>query len=508
MDATDQALTPIEVLPLDPERLRPLVPDPVRWQQLAASNERRRSLLESRALWNITTTSRIGGVAVLVRSYTAYARGAGIDSRWEVVDGDYDFFRLAKRLHNELHGAGAPAAGYTAEDRELYEATLLPASRQLANRVRPGDVVVLHGAETAGLAEAVREAGAHPVWRCHVGTDAANGPARKAWEFLDPYVRAAEATVFSRRQFIWESIDPGRAFVIAPALNPLSPRNETLNPTVVEAILKKTGLEEDGSHGDTTFVRLDGTAGRVDRRARVTEVEPLPSDAHLVVQVSHWNRLKDPTGVIDAFARFVAPRSDAHLVIAGSEAEALIQDPEAHAVLHETLTAWGDLPLAIRSRVHVAEIPIDDPEEAAATVNALQTRAGVILQKSQGEGFGMTVLEAMWKERPVVCTRVGGLQEQVVDNVTGFLIEPGDAAAAGTAICRLLGDAELSQRMGTAGHERVRERFLLPQGARKWGEVIDSVLGDHAPARHATPSVPSTRRPRAARPETGGRDKR
>jgi trehalose synthase len=482
MDATDQALTPIEVLPLDPDRFRPFVADPVRWQQLAASNERGRSLLENRALWNVTTTSRIGGVAVLVRSYTAYARGAGIDSRWEVVDGDYDFFRLAKRLHNDLHGAGGLAAGYTAEDRELYEATLLPASRQLADRLRPGDIVVLHGAETAGLAEAVREAGAHPVWRCHVGTDVANGAARSAWEFLDPYVRAAEVTVFSRREFIWESIDPGRAFVIAPVLNPLSPRNETLNPAVVEGILKTTGFEQDGPHGDTTFVRMDGTAGRVDRRARVTEVAPLPRDAQLIVQVSAWNRLKDPVGVVDAFARSVAPRSHAHLVIAGPEADPSIQEPEAQAVLHETLTAWRDLPLAIRSRVHVAEIPIDDPEEAAATVNALQTRASVILQKSRGEGFGMTVLEAMWKERPVVCTRVGGLQEQVVDGVTGFLVEPGDDDDAGTAICRLLVDAELSQRMGTAGHERVREHFLLPQGARRWGAVIDSVLGDRAPA--------------------------
>ena len=143
-----------------------------------------------------------------------------------------------------------------------------PAGRQLADRLRPADVVVLHGAETAGLAEAVREAGAHPVWRCHVGTDAANASTRRAWEFLDPYVRVAEATVFSRRQFIWESVDPSRAFVIAPALNPLSPRNETLNPSVVEAILKTTGLEQDGSHGDTAFVRLDGQpAGSTGARA-------------------------------------------------------------------------------------------------------------------------------------------------------------------------------------------------------------------------------------------------
>ncbi len=478
MDATDQALTSIEVLPLDPERFRPFADDLVGWQELAASNERGRSLLENRALWNVTTTSRIGGVAVLVRSYTAYARGAGIDSRWEVVDGDQDFFRLTNRLHNDLHGADGQTAGYTAEDRELYEATLLPAGRQLADRLRPADVVVLHGAETAGLAEAVREAGAHPVWRCHVGTDAPNASTRRAWEFLDPYVRVAEATVFSRRQFIWKSIDPSRAFVIAPALNPLSPRNETLNPSVVEAILKTTGLEQDGSHGDTAFVRLDGTAGRVDRRASVTEVESLPHDAHVIVQVSHWNRLKDPPGVIDAFARFVAPDRDAHLVIAGPEADALVQEPEAQAVLHKTLTAWRDLPLAIRSRVHVAEIPIDDPEEAAVIVNALQTRASVILQKSRGEGFGMTVLEGMWKERPVVCTRVGGLQEQVIDGVTGFLFEPGDDAAAGAAICRLLYDRELAQRMGTAGHERVREHFLLPQGARSWGGVIGAVLGD------------------------------
>ncbi len=480
MDATKRAVTPIPVLALDPDRFRPFVADPVLWQELAASNERGRALLHGRALWNVTTTSRIGGVAVLVRSYTAYARGAGIDARWKVVEGNSDFFRLAKRLHNDLHGAEWATAGYTAEDRELYETTLLPASRQLAELLRPSDVVVLHGAETAGLAEAVRDAGAHPVWRCHVGTDVATGAARRAWTFLDPYVRTAEATVFSRREFIWESIDPTRAFVIAPALNPLSPRNETLNPATVEAILRTTGLEQDGSRGDTRFVRMDGTAGRVDQRARITEVGPLPQDAQLILQVSAWDRLKDPAGVIESFAQSVAPHTSAHVVIAGPKADDRKKEPEAQAVLDETLSAWADLPLAIRSRVHVAEIPVEDPEEAAVIVNALQTRASVILQKSRGEGFGMTVLEAMWKERPVVCTRVGGLQEQVIDDVTGFLVEPGDNAAAGTAICRLLVDRELSQRMGTAGHERVRQRFLLPQGAKRWGAVIASVLGDRA----------------------------
>ena len=463
--------TPFKV---DLRRYEEAIGDPERWRELTDAAARLRSGLEGRALWNVTATAE-GGIAELVRSDTAVARGIGIDARWEVVEDSPEFFALARRIHNDLHGQPSSSRSYSGADHELYDETLKRTAADLQERFMPGDVVVLHGPPTAGLVAAALDAGAHPVWRCHVGLDSPNDVARRAWEFLDRYVSGAEAYVFSRRQFVWDRIDPQDAFVVPPTLDVLSPKNRELDPAVVAAILARTGIEPDGPTGDTGFVRLDGTPGRVDRAVDMVEVAPLPTGAPLVAHISQWNRLKAPHNVIDVFARHVPADLGAHLIVAGPKLGGMSDEPERVDVYAETLAKWRALPPETQARTHLARIPMDDTDEAAAIVNVLQRRANVVLQKSRGEGFGMTVLEAAWKGRPVVCSRVGGLQDHVIDGVTGYLVEPGDYAAGGAAISRLLADPELARRMGAAGHENVRANHLTPGTLPQWASVVDHV---------------------------------
>ena len=469
----------------EPERLNAMIPSDELTRELGRASKRVAALLKGRAVWCVSATAFSGGIAELISSYAAYARGGGMDIRWEVLDADDDFFALARRLNDNLNGE-LDSGPYDDADHERYEAALEATGASLAARIAPGDMVILHGVHTAGLVEAAQDAGAVVVWRCHVGRDEPNELARRAWNFLTPYVKGADLFVFSRSDFVWDALDRDRALVVTPTLNPLSPKNQQLNPSVVAAVLEVTGIQANGrSSHDARFVRLDGTPYRVDHVAQTVQDEPIPREAKLIVQVSHWSRLKDPTGVITIFAEHVAAHTGAHLVIAGPPPEATIDEPNAPAVFAEACARRDALPDEIRRRVHLVCIPADDPEEAAAIVNALQRRAAVVLQKSRGEGFGMTVLEAMWKGVPVVCTRVGGLQEQVVDGVTGFLIEPGDHPAGGAAILRLLNDLELQQRMGAAAHERVRVHFLLPLGALQWATVVERALAGDRPAVQA-----------------------
>lgn len=299
-------------------------------------------------------------------------------------------------------------------------------------------------------------------------------PSAHSWSFLEPYVAQADAYVFSRSRFVWKTLEAARSFTIPPVINPLAPKNQELSKSEVAGILAVAGVQPDGD--GSGFVRLDGTPGRVDRAVTLEGGAKLPADVPVILQASDWNSLKDPAGVVRMFAEFVAPQSRAHLIVAGPGVEWISEETEAEATYEETLRTLHELPPAVRERVHVISIPNDDPEEAGALVNALQRRASVAVQRSRGEGFGMAVMEAMWKRLPVVSSRVGGLQEQVIDRKTGFLIDPGDVRAAGEAILKLLDDADRAAEMGEAGHDRVKQHFLLPHDVPRWLEAIEYAL--------------------------------
>jgi trehalose synthase len=441
---------------------------------LRAGAARAREAFAGRVVWNVNSTARGGGVAELLVSLLAYARGVGVDARWLVVAGDEGFFHVTKRLHNRLHGFEGDGGALDDEARGVYERALEPNARELCAQLQSEDIVILHDPQTAGLIGAVKEAGVRVIWRCHVGVDEPNDLAREAWRFLEPYVRQADDVVFSREAFAWEGLGNVPVHIIAPSIDAFAPKNQDLDEATVGAILAVAGLVEGGGGAPAVFTHHDGSPGRVNRRAEVWRERPLRPDDRYVLQVSRWDSLKDPLGVIDGFVEHVAPHCEGvHLVYAGPAVEAVSDDPEGREVLERALARREELPDAVRARVHLAALPMDDLEENAAIVNALQRRAAVVTQKSIAEGFGLTVAEAMWKGRPVVATRIGGIQDQIVDGESGRLLDdPHDLATFGALLTELLTDREEAERVGAAARERVRDEFLAVRHLLQYLELL------------------------------------
>jgi trehalose synthase len=467
----------VEVSSASPERFRSVLA-PERYEQFEHGMRRGRELLAGRVVWNINSTARGGGVAELLESLVPYARGAGVDARWLVMEAPQEFFDVTKRIHNWLHGNLGDGGALDQEAREIYATAVSGNAAEIAERVRPGDVAIVHDPQPAGLIAGLRDAGAAVIWRCHVGLDDPHERSRRAWAFLYDYVADADAYVFSRSSFAWDNLDRERTVVIPPSIDVFSPKNEDLDRQAVEDILKACGVLAGATEPSRrTFQRQDGTPGRVDRRAELFEDRPLEPGTPVVVQISRWDSLKDPLGVIRGFADHVPAGTDAHLVVAGPAVSSVADDPEGGLVFSETQALRESLDAQARSRVHLAALPMEDAEENAIVVNALQRYATVIAQKSLAEGFGLTVAEGMWKARPVVASRIGGIQSQIVDGESGVLLDdPRDLAAFGAAITELLLDPPRATKIGQSARERVRDQFTSPRSLLDYLAVIDTVI--------------------------------
>jgi trehalose synthase len=433
-------------------------------------------LLHERTLWQVNSTSDGGGVAELLHQLLGYLVEAGIACRWVVVEGDPAFFRVTKRIHNRLHGAPGDGGGLGDVEGQAYRAVTDREAAALLELARPGDVAVLHDPQTAGLVPPLVEAGLHVVWVSHVGVDVANDLARSAWDFLRPHVAPAGAYVFTRPAYVWEGLDAARVHVIPPCIDPTSPKNAELDAASVASVLASARILAIDGSGETSL-ELPGIGPVVVRRpAELVEDEPSPAGCPAVVQISRWDRLKDHLGVLHGFAAHVDPRLGARLLLVGPSPSTVADDPEGAEVFDEIVEAWNDLPAERRRRVHLVNLPVDDRIENAVVVNALQRRADVVVQKSLAEGFGLTVAEAMWKGRPVVGSRVGGIQDQLEDGRSGILVEPADLEGVGRAISALIGDLGYAQAIGHAARERVRARFLPPHFVGAHLEVVRDLL--------------------------------
>lgn len=437
-----------------------------------------RDMQEGRVVWNINSTALGGGVAEMLRALLPYVRGAGIDTRWLVLGGNEDFFRITKRLHHALHGSKGDGSPLGDEEREIYEDVLQQNADELNGRVRRRDIVILHDPQTAGLIPILSRKGAIVIWRCHVGSDDVDEQTRLGWDFLAPYMEKALATIFTRNQYIPECCNSGRSVVVPPSIDPFSPKNQRMDDAAVRSILVNTGLVE-GPPGDSppVFSREDGSPGRVDRQADVLRHGRAPTwDTPLIVQVSRWDPLKDPVGVMEGYVEYLhaagAP-SDAQLVLAGPNVHAISDDIEQAAVYDQTIEAWRKLPHSTRNRIHLACLPMADIEENGAIVNALQTHAAVVVQKSIREGFGLTVTEAMWKARPVLASAVGGIIEQIDDGVEGLLLkDPRDKQEFASKLDILLSDTKKAEKMGVAAREKVRRNYLGLTNLMQYARLI------------------------------------
>jgi trehalose synthase len=375
-----------------------------------------------RRLQNINSTAVGGGVAEILTRMVPLLRDLGVDVSWDVIKGNEAFFNVTKAFHNALHGAPETI---TPEMFAIFEATT---DANLADLPLTGDVVLVHDPQPAGLVRGRHRDGQRWVWRCHIDVSA---PDAQVWSFLRPTIERYDAAIFSMPDFAQELALP--QYMVAPSIDPLANKNRELEPGQVEATLA-------GYH-----------------------IDP---ERPILTQISRFDRLKDPLGVIAAY-RLVKKRHDCQLVLAGGGAS---DDPEGLDVLREVQEqAAGD------PDIHVLLLPPFSDVE----INALVRASAVVFQKSIKEGFGLTVAEAMWKRRPVIGGAVGGIKLQIIDGVTGYLVHSPEGAAHRAT--QLLADPELGRRLGENGYEHVRQNFLLTRHVKDYLLLMVALdhLGEH-----------------------------
>ncbi len=448
-----------------------------RFAELEATADDVRSRLSGRVIWNVNSTARGGGVAEMLRPMLSYVRSTNIDARWLVMSGNEEFFRFTKRLHHALHGSAGDGSPVDESRRAAYDKVSEDNAHELFALVEPGDVVIFHDPQTAGLLPHAKRANVTAIWRCHVGTDTLNAEAHQGWEFLKPYLECADRLVFSRHEYVPPEVDRSRVKIIQPAIDAFSPKNQDMDDATAQSILSYTGIiEGPPGAGRRVFYREDGSPGRVDRHADIIRMGRAPTwDTPLVVQVSRWDPLKDHEGVMEAFAQLADGRAPAgsELVLVGPNVHSVADDPEGEDVFRSMEESWRALPHGIRNMINLVCLPMTDAEENAAIVNALQRHATVVAQKSLQEGFGLTVTEAMWKGRPVLASRVGGIQDQLRHEQEGLLIDDArDLEAFGKSLERLLEDPEFANKLGECGRERVRDNYLVPRLLQEYAQLI------------------------------------
>ena len=365
--------------------------------------------LEGRRIITVNSTAVGGGVAEILSRLVPLSRELGVDIRWGVIKGGDDFFGVTKRIHNALHGKSET---FSAHDREVFRDTT---QQNLADLDLDADIVFIHDPQPAGLIEARHPDHGRWVWRCHIDVSA---PQADVWEFLASYVSGYDAAVFSAPQFAADLTLP--QVMITPSIDPLSDKNRELTESEIDQVLKRLHV---------------------------------PRDKPIVTQVSRFDRLKDPVGVIAAF-RLVRKYNDCRLVLAGGSATDDPEGAEVLAAVHEASDGDPD--------IHVLELP----PTANLDINAIQRASTLVLQKSLKEGFGLTVSEALWKGKPVIAGAVGGIPLQITHRYSGILTH----TIEGTAfwIKQLLNAPEFAHRLGQNGREHVRTNFLLTRHLRDY----------------------------------------
>jgi trehalose synthase len=365
--------------------------------------------LGGRSVQMVNSTSVGGGVAEILNRLVPLLQELGLAVRWDVVTGGNDFFEITKAFHNALHGGPYKAHPHGFE-------TFLAYNEQNRTRMQfDAEFTLIHDPQPLPLIQARRDSFGHWVWRCHIDLSRPN-PA--VWEFLSPFVLRYDGAIFSSPDFTRQL--PVPQYLFYPSIDPLSEKNEDLPPDLQRQILGRFAID------------------------------PLRP---ILTQVSRFDRLKDPVGVIRAY-RIVKRYFDCQLALAGGGA---VDDPEGGAVLEEVRrAAQGD------PDIHILELP----PWSALEINALQRASTVIIQKSLREGFGLTVTEALWKKKPVVASAVGGIPSQVIHKYTGMLAH----SVEGTAyqIRFLLSNPAIAQKLGEQGHEHVRENFLITSNLRRY----------------------------------------
>jgi trehalose synthase len=396
-------------------------------------------LLSGKVIENLNSTAVGGGVAEILNRMIPLMKELGVDARWEVIKGGADFFMVTKKFHNALHGQPEEI---TEADFKVYRdhTDLLLSETPLY-----GDIIFVHDPQPAGLIGKKKEIGRKWVWRCHIDV---SHPHKDVWGFLKSMIDKYDAAVFSAPQFSQKLDIP--QMQIPPSIDPLADKNRELPQNEIDAILERYNI---------------------------------PMDKPLITQVSRFDYLKDPVGVIEAY-KMVKRYVDCRLLLVGGSAT---DDPEGAKVLAEVRErAAGD------PDIHILELPPTSNIE----INALQRASTIILQKSLKEGFGLTISEALWKAKPVIASAVGGIPLQITHRFSGILTH----TVEGTAywIKQLLQTPEYARRLGENGKEHVRQNFLLTRHLRDYLLVYVSLYYPGCDIVHLNENVPLGREAAAA----------
>ncbi len=366
----------------------------------------------------VNSTAVGGGVAEMLNRLIPLLTELGVPTQWDVITGGNDFFEVTKGFHNALHGGDYE---FTAAAREIF----LQTNEQNRARMKfEEDVIVIHDPQPMGLIESRREGAGRWVWRCHI--DLSN-PHPAVWSFLAPMLEKYDAAIFSSPSFARQVPIP--EYLFYPCIDPLSEKNKDLDDSFVQKVCDDFGID----------------------RSRP-----------IVTQISRFDRLKDPVGVVEAY-KLVKKYVDCQLVLAGGGAT---DDPEGAIVLQEIMAVAGNDPDII---------VLNLPPWCALEINALQRASTIIVQKSLREGFGLTVTEALWKGKPTVAGDVGGIPTQIINTLTGMLVQSVEGCAY--QIRYLLTHPELALQLGKNGQEHVKENFLMTTNVRRWLLLYRIMLG-------------------------------
>ncbi|MBI4372277.1 MAG: glycosyltransferase [Candidatus Omnitrophica bacterium] len=358
-------------------------------------------LLKDLHVVHVNSTYYGGGVSVLLSSLTLLMNTLGIKTGWRLIQGEPDFFAVTKKMHNALQGG---RMNLSERKKRIYEDVIYQNS--VRNHLEEHDVVVIHDPQPLPLITHYRKK-APWIWRCHIDM---TQPQKEVWDYLKQFVELYDAVIFSLKDYRQKLKTP--QFFFMPAIDPFTIKNKELTDRAIQERLKRYQI---------------------------------PTDLPLVVQISRFDRWKDPEGVVKAF-KLASKKAPCTLVLIGNVAT---DDPEGEKVYQTLLKNRG-------KRIIVSSYGDD-----TALVNALQRRAAVILQKSIREGFGLTVAEAMWKGTPVIGGNVGGIRYQIKDGENGFLVS--SVAEAAERIVLLVKNKDLREKMGKEAKEAVRRNFLLPR---------------------------------------------
>lgn len=367
------------------------------------------SRLSGKVVQNINSTLTGGGVAEILSRMVPLLTDLGVDARWNVIKGNSDFFQVTKKFHNALHGREEDVS-----DRD-FSIFLETSQKNIKELQLYGDIIYIHDPQPLALIERKKELGGKWVWRCHIDV---SKPNEEVWSFLERFVVQYDAAVFSAPAFSRQL--PIRQFLISPSIDPLSDKNKELSQDTIDGVMARFGI---------------------------------PRDKPIITQVSRFDYMKDPVGVIRAF-ELVKKHIDSTLVLVGGGAA---DDPEGEKVLAEVKERANGNP-----DIHI----LSGQAKTDVEINALQRASTVIVQKSLKEGFALTVSEALWKGKPVVASAVGGIPLQVQHKLTGLLSH--DVEGTAYALRQLLTNPEYARRLGENGREHVRHNFLLTRHVRDY----------------------------------------